>query len=60
MFLPGEFVQHVLLHELCHIRHPNHGPGFQALLSRLSPNKARYERAMKHVHHTAVPWWARF
>ncbi|WP_027369832.1 M48 family metallopeptidase [Desulfovermiculus halophilus] len=60
MFLPGEFVQHVLLHELCHVRHPNHGSGFQALLSRLSPHKARYERAMKHVHHTAVPWWAKF
>jgi hypothetical protein len=30
------------------------------LLSRLSPGKNRYERAMKHVHHTAVPWWARF
>ncbi|MFO7876848.1 MAG: YgjP-like metallopeptidase domain-containing protein [Desulfovermiculus sp.] len=60
MFLPAELVQHVLLHELCHVRHPNHGYGFQALLSRLSPHKGRYERAMKHVHHTAVPWWARF
>jgi hypothetical protein len=60
MFLPTEFVQHVLIHELCHVRHPNHGPKFQALLSRLSPGKNRYERAMKHVHHTAVPWWARF
>jgi len=60
MFLPAEFVQHVLVHELCHVRHSNHGPKFQALLSRLSPHKARYERAMKHVHHTAVPWWARF
>lgn len=59
MFLPQEFVQHVLLHELCHVRHSNHGPKFQALLSRLSPHKGRYERAMKHVHHTAVPWWAR-
>ena len=60
MFLPDEFVQHVLLHELCHVRHPNHGPKFQALLLRLSPRKDQYERAMKHVHQTAVPWWARF
>jgi len=60
MFLPVEFVQHVLLHELCHVRHSNHGPKFQALLSRLSPRKNQYERAMKHVHQTMVPWWAKF
>jgi predicted metal-dependent hydrolase len=60
MFLDSELVQHVLLHELCHVRHPNHGPGFRALLSRLSPHEARYERAIKHVHQTMVPWWARF
>jgi hypothetical protein len=30
------------------------------LLSRLSPHEARYERAIKHVHQTMVPWWARF
>ncbi len=60
MFLGSELVQHVLLHELCHVRHPNHGPGFQALLSCLSPARNRYERAMKYFHKTAVPWWARF
>ena len=60
LFLPAELVQHVLLHELCHVRHPNHGPGFQALLCRLSPQKARYEREMKYMYQTAVPWWARF
>lgn len=60
MFLRSHLVQHVLLHELCHVRHPNHGPGFQALLSRLSPQIVRYGREIKHMHQEAVPWWAKF
>ena len=28
---------YVILHELCHLRHPNHGPGFHALLEQVCP-----------------------
>jgi len=60
MFLRAELVQHVLLHELCHIRYPNHGPKFQALLSRISDQSVRCEQEIRYMHQVAVPWWARF
>jgi predicted metal-dependent hydrolase len=28
----------VVLHELCHLRHHDHGPGFYALMSRYMPD----------------------
>ena len=37
LFLPPELLRHVLLHELCHIRHMDHGLAFQTLLKRLDP-----------------------
>ena len=35
MRIPVEESDYVLLHELSHLRHPNHGPQFHALLDRL-------------------------
>lgn len=60
LFLAQELARHVLLHELCHVRHPNHGPKFKALLTELSPQRARYEQELKAARQIAVPWWARF
>lgn len=33
--LPDPLRDYVLLHELCHLRHPDHGPSFHALLDSL-------------------------
>ncbi|MGM9741334.1 MAG: M48 family metallopeptidase [Candidatus Cryptobacteroides sp.] len=33
--LPEYLVDYVILHELCHLREPNHGPAFHALLGRI-------------------------
>jgi predicted metal-dependent hydrolase len=33
-----KFIEYVVLHELCHIIVPNHGPEFKALLNRFMPN----------------------
>ncbi len=34
---PRECIEYVVIHELCHLLHPNHVPGFYSLLSSLSP-----------------------
>ena len=39
--LPQLLRDHVILHELCHLRHPNHGPEFHALLERLDADNLR-------------------
>ncbi|MEZ4816286.1 MAG: YgjP-like metallopeptidase domain-containing protein [Bdellovibrionota bacterium] len=36
--LHPEFFEYVLVHELCHLFHMNHGPGFKALLSQHIPH----------------------
>ncbi|MFR7894339.1 MAG: M48 family metallopeptidase [Dysosmobacter sp.] len=35
---PEEAVDLVVVHELCHLREMNHGPGFYALLERYLPD----------------------
>jgi predicted metal-dependent hydrolase len=35
--LPDMFIEYVILHELCHLKHHNHGTEYYKLLSELSP-----------------------
>jgi len=41
-------IDYVITHEICHLKHPDHGPKFRALLQQLCPDwrklKARLER----------------
>ncbi len=42
---PSACVDYVIAHELCHLKHPNHGRGFLAELQRLCPDwKTRKKR----------------
>jgi predicted metal-dependent hydrolase len=48
MHLPRHLVDYVILHELAHTIHKNHGPKFWELLDRLANGQARaYSREMK-------------
>ena len=38
---PAEVVDYVIIHELAHLKHHNHGPRFWALVSEFSPNYQR-------------------
>lgn len=46
---PSACIDYVILHEICHLKHPDHGPKFRALLQQLCPDwtrlKERLERA---------------
>ncbi len=47
MRLPSELQDYVMLHELCHLRHMNHGPEFHALLESLCPNHKALRKQLK-------------
>ena len=41
IFLPEHLQDYVILHELCHLRYPNHSPQFHALLDSLLGGKEK-------------------
>ena len=59
MFLPRDLVRHVLLHELSHVTHMDHGPAFHALLARLDPLSRVHEAALRNAVRNYVPAWIR-
>lgn len=56
MFLPPELVRCVLLHELCHTEHLNHGPRFWALLESCEPDHRRLHRELRRGW-ARIPAW---
>ncbi|MDR0729028.1 MAG: M48 family metallopeptidase [Prevotellaceae bacterium] len=49
MRLPEHLIDYVILHELCHTRHKNHGPGFWELLNSLTDGHAKeYAKEMRN------------
>ena len=57
MFLEPELVRCVVLHELCHTRHMNHGRRFHALLGSLVPNYRRLDGQVNEGW-KQIPAWA--
>lgn len=47
--LPDLFIEYVITHELCHLKHHNHGTGFYALLSELFPEWKQVRKEMRSV-----------
>jgi hypothetical protein len=47
--MPSPCIDYVITHEICHLKHPNHGPAFFRLLASLLPDwrqrKERLEQA---------------
>lgn len=47
MTLPEDLRDYVILHELCHLRHPNHGKEFHSLLESLCPDHRKKEKELR-------------
>lgn len=59
LFFPEALLHHVLLHELCHIEHMNHGRDFHARLEEVDPLAKAHEAAMRSVVRDYIPAWLR-
>ncbi|MCR4962521.1 MAG: M48 family metallopeptidase [Firmicutes bacterium] len=47
MAYPQAAIEYVVVHELCHIVHKNHGPAFYALLASVLPDHRSRERLLR-------------
>lgn len=50
MKLPDHLIDYVILHELAHIRHKNHGKGFWDFLQVLSGNAKKLDKELNQFH----------
>ena len=48
MKLPDIFIEYVIVHELCHLKHHNHGIGYYKLLTELFPDWKEVRKEMKN------------
>lgn len=48
-FLPAHYVDHVMLHELCHTRHHNHSAEFWELLKQLDPKTLLVRKQLRQL-----------
>ncbi len=56
MFLPANLVQHVILHELCHLHELNHSKNFYKRLSEVDPEAERHNKELKNAN-AFLPRW---
>jgi predicted metal-dependent hydrolase len=54
MHLPDHLIDYIILHELCHTVHKNHGVAFWNLLDRVTQNKAREYAKQIRAHSTRI------
>lgn len=58
LFLPAKLVDYLLIHELCHLREPNHSPRYWQLVEKVLPDYRSRDRALRDAV-DEIPLWAR-
>jgi len=46
---PGRCIDYVVIHELCHLVHPDHSTKFYALLERVMPDRKKWKAKLEEV-----------
>jgi hypothetical protein len=59
LLLPRALAQNVVLHELCHVRHRNHGPAFWSALRALDPLTDTHEELLRQAW-AELPAWCKW
>jgi hypothetical protein len=49
--LPDIFIEYVIIHELCHLKHHNHGKDYYKLLSELFPDWKKVRKGLRDFIH---------
>lgn len=57
LFLDPHLVNCVLIHELCHTRHLNHGPAFWTLVEQFEPDYRQLHQSLRRAWE-GLPGWA--
>lgn len=57
LFFTPELVRHVMVHELCHVREPNHSVRFWALVEEFEPEYKTSKLRIREAAHW-IPSWA--
>lgn len=47
--MPEKYLDYVIIHELCHLKHPNHSKDFWNMLSKYEPLYKKIRKEMKNV-----------
>ena len=59
LFLPRHLARNVVLHELCHVEHRNHGPAFWTALRGLDPLTDEHEARIRTAW-AGLPAWSKW
>lgn len=46
---PSHCIEYVILHELCHLKHPNHGKAFFQMLTRVMPDWDKRKKRLERI-----------
>jgi predicted metal-dependent hydrolase len=47
--MPSRCIEYVITHEICHLKHPNHGPQFHRMLTSLMPDWKKQKERIEHL-----------